>query len=237
MENPRHPFPQAKVGRVPNGSARSGRRRFTGKSSSPAAPVFPRKTLHSRDTHLLAPVEWNPGVLRKLIIKMGRMNLNEAEVTVTTQYRIDISQRTDYVMTLSDFSDMQEFMGCCSGLFPDEDAPEYRYIRWENIPSILISREWLCPNFFDIREALEQLGEEDIEYFNKWCARYGYDLRTENPYLLVAHYRNMFGDSGSNDAGIYLPETEDDGCSYSCCPEGWFNQNLLRQEIFSDDYD
>ena len=95
----------------------------------------------------------------------------------------------------------------------------------------------MCPNFFDIREALEQLGEEDIEYFNKWCARYGYDLRTENPYLLVAHYRNMFGDSGSNDAGIYLPETEDDGCSYSCCPEGWFNQNLLRQEIFGDDYD
>ncbi|WP_279129913.1 hypothetical protein [Muribaculum intestinale] len=29
--NPWHPFPQAKVGRVPVGSARSGRKRFYGK--------------------------------------------------------------------------------------------------------------------------------------------------------------------------------------------------------------
>ncbi|MDB9192830.1 hypothetical protein PN623_00565 [Parabacteroides distasonis] len=39
------------------GRARSGRRRFSGKSSSPEAPVFPRKTLHCRGADLLGPVE------------------------------------------------------------------------------------------------------------------------------------------------------------------------------------
>lgn len=165
--NPWHPFPQAKVGRVPIGSARSGRKRFTGKSSSPEAPVFSRKTLHSRDTHLLTPVEWNPRVPRNTIIKMERMNLNEAELTVTTQYMIDISQRTDYNMMLSDYGDMQEFLCCCSELFPQERHPQYRYVSWDNIPSILINREWLCPNFFDIRDAFDQLEDEDLDDFER----------------------------------------------------------------------
>ena len=235
--NPWHPFPQAKVGRVPVGSARSGRKRFTGKSSSPEAPVFSRKTLHSRDTHLLTPVEWNPRVPRNTIMKMERMNLNEAELTVTTQYMIDISQRTDYNMTLSDYGDMQEFLCCCSELFPQERHPQYRYVAWDNIPSILINREWLCPNFFDIRDAFDQLDDEDMEDFERWCARYGYDLRIDNPHLLVAHYRNMYGDNVSYNAECYLPDTDNESSSCICYPEGWFDQNLLRQEIFGDNYD
>ena len=50
-------IPQAKVARPLTGRARSGRRRFSGKSSSPEAPVFPRKTLHCRGADLLEPVE------------------------------------------------------------------------------------------------------------------------------------------------------------------------------------
>ncbi|WP_234161618.1 hypothetical protein [Bacteroides thetaiotaomicron] len=41
----------------PTGRARSCRKRFSGKSSSPGAPVFPRKTLHCRGADLLEPVE------------------------------------------------------------------------------------------------------------------------------------------------------------------------------------
>lgn len=179
-----------------------------------------RKTLHSRDTHLLMPVEWNPRVPRNIIIKMERMNLNEAELTVTTQYMIDISQRTDYNMTLSDYGDMQEFLCCCSELFPQERHPQYRYVSWDNIPSILINREWLCPNFFDIRDAFDQLDDEDMEDFERWCARYGYDLRTDNPHLLVAHYRNMYGDNVSYNVECYLPDTDNESSSCICYPEG-----------------
>jgi hypothetical protein len=183
------------------------------------------------------PVEWNPRVPRNTIIKMERMNLNEAELTVTTQYMIDISQRTDYNMTLSDYGDMQEFLCCCSELFPQERHPQYRYVSWDNIPSILINREWLCPNFFDIRDAFDQLDDEDLDDFERWCARYGYDLRTDNPHLLVAHYRNMYGDNVSYNAKCYLPDTDNESSSCICYPEGWFDQNLLRQEIFGDNYD
>ena len=63
---------------------------------------------------------------------MERMNLNEAELTVTTQYMIDISQRTDYNMTLSDYGDMQEFLSCCSEPVSYKHLPAH-----ETVPEIV----------------------------------------------------------------------------------------------------
>ncbi len=46
---------------------------------------------------------------------------------------------------------------------------------------------------------------------------------------------NLFGES--NGHADYLPEAEDDSCSYSYIPDGWIDSGLLRQEIFGDNYD
>ncbi len=73
------------------------------------------------------------------------MNLNNAEIAVTTQHLIDIKDYRDYWLHLSDYSDMGEFLCACSDLFPGEKEPEYRYPKWENIPDTLVSREWLVP--------------------------------------------------------------------------------------------
>lgn len=79
------------------------------------------------------------------------MDLNQAEVAVTTQHLIDMGQEKDNLLQMSDFGDMGEFLCTCSELFPEEETPEYRYTKWEEIPDLLINREWLCPNFFEIR--------------------------------------------------------------------------------------
>ena len=123
------------------------------------------------------------------------MDLNQAEVAVTTQHLIDMGQEKDNLLQMSDFGDMGEFLCTCSGLFPEEETPEYRYTRWEEIPDLLINREWLCPNFFEIREAMEQLEEYDKDCFFDWCARCGYDISTEDPHLLVAHYIELYGNA------------------------------------------
>lgn len=75
---------------------------------------------------------------------------------MTTQHLIDIKNYRDYWLHMSDYSDMSEFLCACSDLFPGEEEPQYRYPKWENIPDILVSREWLCPNFFEIRDALRK---------------------------------------------------------------------------------
>ena len=61
------------------------------------------------------------------------MDLNNAEIAVTTQHLIDIKDYRDYWLHLSDYSDMGEFLSACSDLFPGEKEPEYRYPKWENI--------------------------------------------------------------------------------------------------------
>ena len=76
------------------------------------------------------------------------MDLNNAEVAVTTQHILDGKEYKDYWVQMSDYSDMGEFLCACSDLFPEEEEPEYRYTKWENIPDYLIRREWICPNFF-----------------------------------------------------------------------------------------
>ena len=96
------------------------------------------------------------------------MDLNNAEIAVTTQHLIDIKDYRDYWLHLSDYSDMGEFLSACSDLFPGEKEPEYRYPKWENIPDTLVSREWLCPNFFEFRDALERREEEETEFFISW---------------------------------------------------------------------
>lgn len=55
------------------------------------------------------------------------MDLNQAEVAVTTQHLIDMGQEKDNLLQMSDFGDMGEFLCTCSELFPEEETPEYRY--------------------------------------------------------------------------------------------------------------
>lgn len=111
---------------------------------------------------------------------------------MTTQHLMDIRQERDNLLQMSDFGDMGEFLCTCSDLFPEEEAPEYRYTRWEEIPDTLINRKWLCPNFFEIRRRWNSWRGPTRAVFD-WCARCGHDIGTEDPHLLVAHYPNFSG--------------------------------------------
>ena len=71
------------------------------------------------------------------------MDLNNAEIAVTTQHLMDIKDYRDYWLHMSDYSDMGEFLSACSDLFPGEKEPEYRYPKWENIVSIRFTTYFL----------------------------------------------------------------------------------------------
>ena len=126
---------------------------------------------------------------------MENMDLNNAEVAVTTQHILDGKEYKDYWVQMSDYSDMGEFLCACFDLFPEEEEPEYRYTKWENIPDRLINREWICPNFFEIRDAMERLDESEREYFVTWSEHFGYDITTDDPHMMVSHYQDIYGNT------------------------------------------
>jgi len=116
------------------------------------------------------------------------MNLSEAEVVVTTQCQIDKNTHQGDWFLLSDYGDIGEFYNACYSYFADEDNPVFRYPAWENIPDAMINKEWFSPNFFEFRHAVEQIDESEVDYFLLWCEYHGYNIATDEPHLLVAHF-------------------------------------------------
>lgn len=165
------------------------------------------------------------------------MELDNAEVAVTTQHLIDIHDDTSHWFQLSDFCDMGEFLCSCSDLFPDEEDPQYRYPRWENIPDRLINREWLCPNFFEIRDALEKLEEGDREFFfTTWSEHYGYDITTDDPHMMVSHFQDLCGNiiTESDDE---LAEIAEESLLYTGISSNYCDRVTSPHEVFDDNYD
>lgn len=134
------------------------------------------------------------------------MNLFEAEVVVTTREKIDSDPYAGDWFRLSDYGDMEEFLSACCSFFPDEENPVFRYPAWKNIPDNLINKEWLCPNFFEIRDALERLDEAEVECFVTWCGYHSHNIATDDPYVLVARYQ---------DNQILYPESESEAMEMS----------------------
>lgn len=165
------------------------------------------------------------------------MELNNAEVAVTTQHLLDIHNNTEHWLQLSDFSDMGEFLCSCSDLFPEEEDPEYRYPRWENIPDRLINREWICPNFFEIRDALETLDEGDREYFmTTWSEHYGYDITTDDPHMMVSHFQDLYGNT-ITESEEELADIAEDSMIYTGISRNYCDTVSLKYEVFDDNYD
>lgn len=163
------------------------------------------------------------------------MDLNRSEVSVTTQHLIDMRKERDNWLQMSDFSDMGEFLCACSDLFPKERHPEYRYLGWEDIPGQLINREWLCPNFFDIRDALGALDSEDTEHFMAWTGHYGYDITSDDPYMMVSHYLDLYGNAAAPPEDDPADMAEDE-LVYTGVSSYYLDIPRSRYEIFDDNY-
>ena len=143
------------------------------------------------------------------------MNLNEAEIAVTTKRLVTANPKKSYRMELADYCDIDEFHHACATRFPEEAEPEYRYTDWENIPEYMVSSEWLCPNFFEVRDAMERL---------------------EDPHLLVSYFQD------SPHARLVVweeeePDVEEDNLVYQGISSYYSFVTSYPYEVFDDNYD
>lgn len=163
------------------------------------------------------------------------MNLSDAEVVVTTQKEIENNTHVGDWFRLSDYGDTGEFYTACCSYFPDEKNPAFRYPAWENIPDCLINEEWFCPNFFEIRDALERLDESDADYFMTWCCYHGHNIVSDDPHLLVAHFQDNHTPYPEFESqAIEMP---DDALVYQSITSNFFDMGRYSSEVFDDNYD
>lgn len=163
------------------------------------------------------------------------MNLSEAEVAVTTRKETDDDTHRGDWFRLSDYGDAGEFFEACCSCFPDEESPVFRYPAWENIPGCLINEEWFCPDFFEIRDALERLDETETDCFMAWCDYHGHNIASDDPHLLVAYYQNNHTSCPEfTDEAVEIP---DDPFAYQNSTDDILNVERYSFDIFSDNYD
>jgi hypothetical protein len=168
---------------------------------------------------------------------MNLKDLFDAEIFVDTVFSTESGAGSGTRFYLSDYSTMHEFTTDCASWFSDEETPEYIYKDWTGIPDCLISNTWLCPNIFEIRDAIQMLDRESIGSFGKWCADNGHDLKTDDATMLVTRYQDYVLPSYEPD--LELTEPPDDIPCFEPLP---IPLNLLLGsrfgvvEIFDENY-
>ena len=168
---------------------------------------------------------------------MEYIDLNNAEITVTTQHIMDGNEYRDHNIQMSEYSDMDEFLCACSDLFPEEQNPEYRYTKWEHIPDNLINSEWICPNFFEIRDALEISGENDWDFLMSWSEHFGYDITSDDPYMIILHYMDMY-DVNIMESEECLEDIDilEDDMTYEILSDELYDISAFQYESKEDNY-
>lgn len=162
------------------------------------------------------------------------MNLNNAEVQVTTKQLIDNNDNDSRWFQLDNYAYFTEFDADCSDYFNTENDPVYRYLNWDNIPNALINKEWFCRNFFVIRDALDRLDEKNREFFTLWCRYHGHNVLTDDVSQLVSHFQDMHTSEIECNSPPDLPE---ETIIYECLVNNYFDLGRLSTEVFDDNYD
>ena len=100
---------------------------------------------------------------------MEATDLNEARIYVGTYAKYNNGSLQGEWVELSDFYDLDGFMERCAEIHEDEEAPEYMFQAWEEIPDGLIDEGHLEENFFELRDELDRLNDKEKGAFWVWA--------------------------------------------------------------------
>ena len=163
------------------------------------------------------------------------IDIQDAQIYVGTYAKYNDGSLFGKWMQLSDYSDLEEFYDACKELHKDEEDPELMFQDWEEIPEGLIGECWLSENFFDLRDAMDSLKDDQPEAFMMWCNHGSYDISSEDAHSLLSKFKDEYQgkyDSEEDFAYQYVENCYD-------LPEfakTYFDYEKFAQELFSTDY-
>ena len=161
-------------------------------------------------------------------------NLNDAMIGIA---RLAAAGRPDSDgcwLALSDYRSLSEVYAACEEYFGDRNL-KFVFDAWQDIPDSLIRPNWICPEIFEIQDALRDFDDAQMDAFMRWCRRYGYDISTDDVPLLVEHFREMTG--AGADGCCDLSEASDEELEYLTQDDLWLGLHRTSLDVFDDNYD
>lgn len=163
------------------------------------------------------------------------MDIQEAQIYVGTYRKYNEGSLFGKWMQLSDYSDLEEFIEACKELHKDEEDPELMFQDWEEIPEGLINESWLSEDFFEFRDVVETLKNEDQDAFMVWVDFDSQDLANEDPYNLVSKFRSAYhGKYTSEEDFAY--QLVINGYDLSEFSQTYFDYEKFARDLFMTDY-
>ena len=166
---------------------------------------------------------------------METVTLSEARVYVGTYNKYNSGALFGKWLDLSDYSDKDEFMEACRELHEDEQAPEYMFQDYENIPEALISESWISENFFSLRDAVEDLSDTEQEAFFVWCNYKSHDLGEEDADDLVRDFRDEY-QGEYDDEEDFAYEIVEECYDLPEFAKTYFDYSAFARDLFITDY-
>jgi antirestriction protein len=166
---------------------------------------------------------------------MEATSLSEARIYVGTYAKYNDGSIEGKWFDLSYFSDKDEFYKACAELHADESAPKYMFQDWEYIPDELIGKSWLSDNFFDIRDAMDDLSEDEQKAFLVWFYHGLHDLSTEDANDLISSFRDDF-QGKYNDEEDYAYDIVEECYELPEFAKTYFDYEKFARDLFMGDY-
>lgn len=162
-------------------------------------------------------------------------NLSEAKIYVGTYKKYNNGSLSGAWLDLSEYSDKEEFLEACKKLHNNEKDPEFMFQDWENIPDCLISESYLSEKFFELRDALEELSNDEQDAFFVWCENKFNDISEKDVDLLISDFKDEYIGEYESKKDFAFEQIEENE-ELSDFSKRYFDYEAYARDIFITDY-
>lgn len=103
-------------------------------------------------------------------------NLEDARIYVGTYGKYNNGSIDGAWINLGDIRSYEEFKDLCREIHPDEEDPKFMFQDWEELPREIISESHFSARYFDLRNALREMGDAEKGAFWTWAEEKGIDF-------------------------------------------------------------
>ena len=136
-------------------------------------------------------------------------------------------------LNVADYADEEAFFAACKELHKDEEAPEFMFQDFENVPKGMAGECWVNSELFEMAAALADMDESEAEAYGIFC-----DYQGTGADLSLEHFRDCY--MGEYDSEEDFAEQFADDCGYlSQIPDNlryYFDFEKFARDLFLDGF-
>ncbi|MFX1707185.1 antirestriction protein ArdA [Chitinophaga sp. CC14] len=165
----------------------------------------------------------------------NQIDIYQAAIYVGTYAKYNNGSLFGKWLNLSDYASIEEFYEACAELHKDEHDPEYMFQDYEHIPENLVSECGLKKEFFEIRDAIIELSEDDQTAFYIWLDHESRDFSSGEIADLIQSFQDAYIGKYDSEED-YAREIIEDCYNLPEFALQYFDYEKYANDLFCDGY-